>query len=211
MDRPPRKGRWRGRFWERRYSAEPILDEAALERSVRYVVAHGVKEGLVARTEDWEGLHCAVQLRDEQPRVFRWFDWTKRWNARRTEGEKGNSRWATKFSEPVTLSLVPLPQWERLGSADRRARVARLVGEVEKKHACKRVVGMKAVKRQLPILRPWRKQSPRPACHATGHYAEAQFRWEYAVFLGAYHQASRDWCQGMTDVESPSATFYPGL
>ena len=36
--------KWRGRFWERRYSAEPVLDEAALLERVRYILAHGVKE-----------------------------------------------------------------------------------------------------------------------------------------------------------------------
>ena len=47
---------WRGSFWERRYSAEPVLDDAALEARVRYILAHGVKEGLVRRCQDWPGL-----------------------------------------------------------------------------------------------------------------------------------------------------------
>src|SRR5262244_2886292 len=49
---------WRGSFWERRYSAEPILDETALLERLSYVLSHGVKEGLVRRCRDWPGLSC---------------------------------------------------------------------------------------------------------------------------------------------------------
>ena len=48
---------WWGRFWERRYTAAPILDDEALEGLLAYVVCHGVKEGLVRDPSDWEGLH----------------------------------------------------------------------------------------------------------------------------------------------------------
>ena len=49
--------KWRGAFWERRYSAQPLLDDAALLDKVRYVLAHGVKEGLVRHCSEWPG--CA--------------------------------------------------------------------------------------------------------------------------------------------------------
>jgi REP element-mobilizing transposase RayT len=39
--------RWWGKFWERRASVAPILDEAALEDRVRYVLAHGPSPGSV--------------------------------------------------------------------------------------------------------------------------------------------------------------------
>jgi len=44
---------WSGGFWERRYSAEPVLDDTALVGRLRYVLAHGVKEGLVERSAEW--------------------------------------------------------------------------------------------------------------------------------------------------------------
>src|SRR4051812_35953426 len=77
---------WWGRFWERRYSAAPILDEASLEKLLRYVVAHGVKEGVAGGARDGEGFHCPQQFVDESPRHFRWFDWTKRWAAKQAAG-----------------------------------------------------------------------------------------------------------------------------
>ncbi len=53
---------WSGGFWERRYSAEPVLDDATLVGRLRYVLAHGVKEGLVDRRAEWPGLTCLPQL-----------------------------------------------------------------------------------------------------------------------------------------------------
>ncbi|WPB77632.1 hypothetical protein KYC5002_00500 [Archangium violaceum] len=47
---------WSGGFWERRYSAEPVLDDTALVGRLRYVLTHGVKEGLVERSAEWPGL-----------------------------------------------------------------------------------------------------------------------------------------------------------
>jgi hypothetical protein len=40
----------------RRYSAEPVLDDEALMGRLRYVLAHGVKEGLVEKSAEWPGL-----------------------------------------------------------------------------------------------------------------------------------------------------------
>ena len=53
---------WRGQFWERRFSAEPVLDDGALEGRLKYILAHGVKEGLVRRVAQWPGLSCLPQL-----------------------------------------------------------------------------------------------------------------------------------------------------
>ncbi|WP_306413606.1 transposase, partial [Cystobacter fuscus] len=76
---------WSGGFWERRYSAEPVLDDTALVGRLRYVLAHGVKEGLVERSAEWPGLTCLPQLLGPARRLFRWFNWTKRWSKRGSE------------------------------------------------------------------------------------------------------------------------------
>jgi hypothetical protein len=54
---------WSGGFWERRYSAEPVLDDEALVGRLRYVLAHGVKEGHASTR------HALRELR-EQYRAF---------------------------------------------------------------------------------------------------------------------------------------------
>ena len=58
---------WRGSFWEHRYSAEPVLDEEALLDRLRYILSHGVKEGLVRHCEEWPGLSCLPDLWGKPP------------------------------------------------------------------------------------------------------------------------------------------------
>ncbi|OJH42182.1 transposase [Cystobacter ferrugineus] len=105
---------WSGGFWERRYSAEPVLDDTALVGRLRYVLAHGVKEGLVEKRAEWPGLTCLPQLLGPARRVFRWFNWTKRWSKRGSEELVGEGRFAREWAEPVELELARLPCWEGL-------------------------------------------------------------------------------------------------
>ncbi|HET6981454.1 MAG TPA: transposase, partial [Myxococcaceae bacterium] len=122
---------WRGNFWERRYSAEPILDESALLERLGYVLSHGVKEGLVRRCRDWPGLSCLPLLLDGQPREFRWFNWTRRssGNSRRAIREPLDDRWA----EPEQLRLTPLPNTGLRKPGALRRFLRRTVGAIETK------------------------------------------------------------------------------
>ncbi|PTL74953.1 hypothetical protein DAT35_57475 [Vitiosangium sp. GDMCC 1.1324] len=43
-------------------SVPPVLDDEALVGRLRYVLTHGVKEGLVERSAEWPGLTCLPQL-----------------------------------------------------------------------------------------------------------------------------------------------------
>jgi hypothetical protein len=67
------------------------------------VLAHGVKEGVVARVEEWPGVHCAVPLLTGAPVVGTWFDRSLEYNAflRRKELGKGESQ-----SREVVLHLL---------------------------------------------------------------------------------------------------------
>src|SRR4051812_9470590 len=74
---------WRGRFFARRYSAEPIIDEGAQVDRLTYILKHGVKEGLVSAVKEWPGLSCAQSLLDGgKPASHRWRNWTRRWKTK---------------------------------------------------------------------------------------------------------------------------------
>jgi hypothetical protein len=62
-----------------------VLDDTALVGRLRYVLAHGVKEGLVERSAEWPGLTCLPQLLGPARRLFQCFNWTKRWRKRGSE------------------------------------------------------------------------------------------------------------------------------
>src|SRR5262249_54692537 len=122
--------RWRGAFWERRYSAEPVLDDEALIGRLAYILAQGVKDGLVRRCRDWPGLSCMRMLVRGTPRVFRWYAWSKRWRARRSR--EAPDRFHERWSERESLTLTPLPCWSRARQRQRARRVLELVRAVER-------------------------------------------------------------------------------
>ncbi|QRK14255.1 hypothetical protein JQX13_07340 [Archangium violaceum] len=74
-------------------SVPPDVHPATGRRLVgrlRYVLAHGVKEGLVERSAEWPGLTSLPQLLGPARRLFRWFNWTKRWSKRGGGGCRGS-------------------------------------------------------------------------------------------------------------------------
>src|SRR4051812_39215450 len=103
---------WRGRFFARRYSAEPIVDEGAQVERLAYILSHGVKEGLVARCQQWPGLSCAQALLDGgKASVHSWRNWTRRWKMEVGKDLKIGRFSAECPSEKEVLELTPLPCW----------------------------------------------------------------------------------------------------
>src|SRR5690349_18662890 len=153
---------WSGGFWERRYSAEPVLDDTALVGRLRYVLAHGVKEGLVERSAEWPGLTSLPQLLGPARRVFQWFNWTRRWSKRGSEDMAGEGRFARAWAEPVELELARLPCWERLKEEQRQRAVRGMVEQVEAKARTRGtpVLGARAVKAQHPHRPGGTRQRP---------------------------------------------------
>jgi hypothetical protein len=100
---------WRGRFFARRYSAEPIVDEGAQVERLNYILRHGVKEGLVSRCQQWPGLSCAQALLGGRASVHQWRDWTRRWKMEVDEDVNVDRFSETCPSEAETLELAPLP------------------------------------------------------------------------------------------------------
>lgn len=203
---------WWGRFWGGRYTATPILDDAALEDRLRYVLAHGVKEGLVARLADWPGLHCASQLVDEQKRTFRWFNWTARWaGRRRKDGEPQLAdRYESGVGEDVVLELDPLPHWAGEAPEQRQRRMRQLVADIERQAAPPGPpLGPEAVRRET-TRRCWRrKRTPRPLCHASTGEARREFSALYASFCSAFRAAAERWLSGDLTADFPPGAFRP--
>ncbi|EPX59553.1 hypothetical protein D187_002714 [Cystobacter fuscus DSM 2262] len=204
---------WSGSFWERRYSAEPVLDDAALVGRLRYVLAHGVKEGLVERSAEWPGLTCLPQLLGPAKRLFQWFNWTKRWSRRGSEDmAAGERRFAEEWAEPVELEVAPLPCWEGLREEERQRAVRRLVEQVEAEARARGtpVLGAGAVRAQHPHHRPEQlKRSPRPLGHASTHQALKELREQYRSFVAVFQEAAARWRRGNFSVSFPRYSFPP--
>jgi REP element-mobilizing transposase RayT len=204
---------WSGGFWERRYSAEPVLDDEALVGRLRYVLAHGVKEGLVEKSAEWPGLTCLPQLLGPARRLFRWFNWTKRWSKRGSEEVGGaQGRYAQEWAEPVELEVAPLPCWEGLGEEERQRRVRGLVEGVEAEARARGMpaLGVRAVRAQHPHTRPEHlKRSTRPLGHASTRQALKALREQYRAFVAAFREAAARWRRGDFSARFPLFSFPP--
>ncbi|WPB78365.1 hypothetical protein KYC5002_04235 [Archangium violaceum] len=204
---------WTGGFWERRYSAEPVLDEEALVGRLRYVLAHGVKERLVERSAEWPGLTCLPQLLGPSRRLFHWFNWTRRWS-KRGSGVVGGAqgRFAQEWAEPVELELAALPCWDSLAEEERQRAVRGLVEQVEAEARAHNtpVLGARAVRAQHPHTRPERlKRSPRPLGHASTRHALKALREQYHAFVAAFREAAARLRRGDYSACFPLFSFPP--
>ena len=202
--------RWRGTFWERRYSAEPVLDDEALVERLRYVLAQGVKDGLVRRCRDWPGLSCLRMLVRGSRRTFLWFGWSNRWKARNDQAS--TDRFHPRWAERETLELAVLPHWAGLSRKHRARCVLELVRESEREAegTHERVLGRAAVLSQHPHHRPSRpKRSPRPYCHATRATVRRAFIEHYRAYVASFRAASARWRRGEFGAEFPLGAIKP--
>jgi REP element-mobilizing transposase RayT len=203
---------WRGAFWERRYSAEPVLDDEALFGRVRYILSHGVKEHLVRRCADWPGLTSLSLMLGAPRRTFSWFNWTRRWNAQ--AGRAGDSRFSERWAESEKFELTPLPGWAETSISRRRRLLKKAVAAIEREAAAlkHRVLGVSRVLAQHPHHQPERPaRSARPPCHTSDLRLRVDFLERYRAFVSAFARAAASWRLGNFAVAFPQGAFRPCL
>ncbi|MEO6709103.1 MAG: hypothetical protein ABIP42_05950 [Planctomycetota bacterium] len=206
---------FREKFWSRRYQAIPVTGELAAQiERLRYLLAHGCKEGFVLTPADWPGVHCIDALLQGKPLQGVWFDRSLEFGARRQGLEFG----AREFTTAYTVTLSPLPCWRHLSSEQYRQAVSQLVSEIEaearlrQEETRREPTGAEFVRRQSPLSRPARsKRSPAPRIHAASKAARRAFREAYRAFLAAFRRASERLRSGDLAVEFPPFSFPPSL
>ena len=203
---------WRGTFWERRYSAQPILDDDALLQKVGYVLSHGVKEGLVRRCDEWPGLSALPLMRDGKPRGFRWLNWTRRCRSAPPSKRAPllDQRWAE--NEELRLTSLPVSGFERTGVVRRflDGCVRAIEQEARRKH--RTVMGVRRVCAQPPQYRPTRpKRSWAPWCHTTDRRLRERYMEDYRSFGSLYRGASPAWRRGDLTARFPVMAVRPFL
>ena len=202
---------WRGRFFARRYSAEPIVDEGAQVERLAYILAHGVKEGLVSRCQQWPGLSCAKALLEGgRASMHYWRNWTARWRME-VRDDFNVDRFSTECpGETEVLELTPLPCWAMLAAEERGRLVAQLVAEIDATAPKPKTESTKHLREQDPHGSPVKtKHSPRPKAHASTKRSWLEAVQRYRDFLAAFRRASRDWLSGTFEVEFPLHSFRP--
>lgn len=204
---------WREKFWSRRYRAIAISNEDAAQIArLRYVLAHGAKEGFVARPRDWPGPHSVAALLEGVDVGGTWFDRSAEYRARR----KGVECSARDFASAETITLTPLPCWVSWDESRRRETIAALVMEIEREaevlRAGKVPVGRRAILRQRPREQPASsKRSRAPAFHVATQPARHALREAYRAFVSAFWRASELLRSGDRGAMFPEGSFPPAL
>jgi len=201
--------------WARRYRAIAISDEPETQRQrLKYLLAHGAKEGLVEKVRDWPGVHAVRALLEDEPLEGLWFDRTQEYGARR----RGETYEWDRFATPEAVILSPLPCWEHLSPEERKEKIAELVCEIEAEAVAERektgksVLGRVAVLRQHPHERPLRtKKSNAPLFHAVRRKVRRALYEGYRAFVSCFREAASRLRSGDLGAIFPAGSFPPAL
>jgi REP element-mobilizing transposase RayT len=206
---------WEDKIWSRRYDGIVVSnEEAAQVARLTYLLGNGCKEDLVAKIEEWPGVHCGPALISGAPLQGVWISHTQEYHARQ-RGEKLDPQ---TFEESETLTFVPLPCWEHLSPEQYRRQIAALVQSVEaaaeeqRRKTGKKPLGREAILRQDPTAKPQHtKKSPAPRFHAFRAAVRRDLYGFYAEFVAAFRTAAEKLKSGIRTTAFPIGSFPPHL
>ena len=207
--------RWDGKFWDGRYRAIPISNEEAAQVSrLKYLLEQGCKEGLVARPQEWPGVHCAQAMASGEPLQGRWFDATGFYRACLRRGEARRA----EYEQQELLELTPLPCWAHLPPGEYRGKVFRMIEDIATETRARhrrsgtRPLGRRGVLRRHPHRRgPELRRTPAPWIHAVHKSIRAAYRRAYREFVLVYRAAAAELREGNLGARFPPGCFPPAL
>ena len=205
---------WRERFWGRRHSSIPILSEEKLVERMRYLLANGVKEGLVRRPDQWPGVQIASVFTKEMALRGVWYNRTAEYEARR----KGRKFHRHEFATRYEIEIDPLPMWVSLDKVEQKKRYVALIekatqdGQMEARACGRNPKGADAVLRLSPDTRPEdTRRSAAPLCHADSREQYLSYRHAYRRFVEGYKDALVRWIETLREAEFPNNSLLPSL
>jgi hypothetical protein len=185
---------WPERLWSRRYRAIVVADETAAHARLRYVLAHGAKEGLVGSSASWPGPNCVDALTNGELLRGTWLDRSSEFKAR----QRGETVLPSQFATTFDVKLTPLPCLQHLTEDERQAHCRRLVAEIkaraeaENREKGRQPMGVAAILAQDPHSKPASTdRSPAPFVHATHDSTVQEFRAAYVAFFDAFRAGGR--------------------
>jgi len=207
---------WRERLWSRRYRSIVVADDKAAHARLRYILAHGAKEGLLGSPSAWPGPNCVAALTTGALLRGTWFDRSKEFLAR----QRGETVFPTQFATTFDVKLTPLPCLQHLTPDQRQAEIRHIVAEIkakadaENKEKGRTPMTVEQILAQDPHSKPGSTdRSPAPFVHATDGSTEMEFRAAYRAFVDAFRAGAlrlRERAREIRDMFPPWA-FPPQL
>ena len=205
-----------GVVFERRYSAEPVLDDAALLDRLVYVVTNPVQAGLCTQSRTWPGLLLWAQSGEPEWREVSWVARKAYRSARYRARQRGQAPPSPDgFRVCGRLAIHPLPT--EVGS-EGGSELAEAIAARERELAAeRRRSGRPAMTRREVLAQDWHgaprqpKRSPRPACHTSERGLRQAFVEGFRHFVSVFREASAQWRSGLRrDVSFPPWSYPPG-
>ncbi len=205
---------WRAKFWSRRYRSIPIRDRKAMIKSMKYILSHGCKEGLVQSPLEWPGVGCERSLLFGEKLEGIWYDRAAMHEAER----RGKEPKLEDFTIHYEVPLTPLPHLKDNSDEATRKCYQQMVEEIEEEtrkalvQKGRQALGADAIMSQDPFSRPRHpKRSPAPLCHASSRRTRNKYLREYKWFVALYHRAVEKLRRGELNIEFPENCFLPPL
>jgi hypothetical protein len=180
---------WRERVWSRRYRSIVVADDKAASGRLRYILAHGAKEGLLASPATWPGPNCVAALTTGALLRGTWFDRSKEWRAR----QRGETVAPSQFAFTFDVKLTPLPYLQQLAADKLHAEIRRMIDDIKVRAAAENrekgrtPMTVADILRQNPHSKPaTTDRSPAPFVHASEASTEKNFRATYCAFVDAF-------------------------
>ena len=177
---------WPERVWSRRYRAIPVVDDKAAHARMRYLLAHGAKEGLVAGAGSWPGPNCIAALTHGDILRGTWFDRSAEYRARAAGKDVKPGELTTTYD----IKLTPLPCMLDMTEDQRQTHYRRVVGEIDaaaaaaNKEKGRTPMGLEAILDQDPHYRPKAPdRSPAPLVHAHDNEKRDTYVTAYRIFV----------------------------
>ncbi len=204
-----------GTFYQRRYSAEPILDDEALIDRLVYTVANPVKAGLCSRVDQWPGivLFARGSRREEIP--VSWIDRNQQRRARKRAQRRGDAKPESEEYR-VQQILVIHPLLDATTDAGESRAAAAIEARETELGLERRNAGLRPLGRAKILAQSWHaapkapKHEPRPLCHSASLALREAFREGYRTFVELFREASERLRDGDLQVSFPDWSFPPG-
>jgi REP element-mobilizing transposase RayT len=214
----------RGPMWQRRYEATALPSTSSQLKCLRYILEHGVKEGLVENPSEWPGIHCVDQVLSGTSRIGRWLNGTlfgKALFQARARKKRAPSKDDFVEEHSIELSVLPCFKKKRSGVVAKSLNgvVAHLVQKAaDARHVTgRRVVGLRAIldtspktRRPVPVA-PWFEVRQRQIV-AWAKPREPEVRSyvrAYRDFQHAFRRASRAQGGGKVEIGFPKGGWRP--
>lgn len=210
---------WHGPMWRRRFRAIAVdCDEVTQRSRLRYLLSHGIKEGLVTRARDWPGASSLPWMLDGAAVIGTWVDRT----SMALDCKRGISKPEEDYETEIELQFAPMPCFAGATAREWRAEIAAIVADIEAEHAEERaaanakspgsgtVAGVEAVLAADPFHCAGRPKKRRAPCvHTSNSRARLAWRIWFRDTRLSYYEAAAAYRSGDLSAEFPPGVFRP--